>query len=346
VTDFPMVSIIVPCRNEARYIERCLDSIVANDYPVDRFEVLVVDGMSEDETRKIVAAYQKRHQSVRLLENAKRITPVAMNIGIKNARGTIVAIMGAHTTYEKDYISKCVKFLHEYKADNVGGILKTVRGTKTSVGRAIALALSNLFGAGNSYFRIGSKEPRWVDTVFGGCYRKEVFEKIGLFNEDFVRSQDMDFNIRLTKAGGKILLHPEIVGYYYAEPNLRAFARHNFSDGIWAIYPLQFGGTFFRPRHLIPLAFVLSLVGAVLLSIFFPVCLWLLLAIVGLYLAASVYFSLKIALRERRPGYLFLMPLVFLTRHIAYGVGSLYGLLKLLVSRRFWRKRRGEKAGA
>jgi glycosyltransferase involved in cell wall biosynthesis len=344
MAELPLVSAIVPCRNEERYISQCLDSIVANDYPKDKLEVLVVDGNSEDRTRKIVAGYQQRYESIRLLDNVKKITPVAMNIGIKNARGMIIMKMDAHTTYEKDYISKCVKFLYEYNADNVGGILQTVPGAETTMAKAIALALSNPFGAGNSYFRIGSKEPRWVDTVSFGCYRREIFDKIGVYNEKLVRSQDMDLNIRLTKAGGKILLHPEIVGRYYADPDLGVFAKHNFADGVWVIQPLKFGGMFLRPRHLIPLAFVLSLVGSALLSIFFPVFLWLFLSIVGLYLAISIYFSFRLLARERKLSYPFVMPIVFLTRHIAYGAGSFYGLLKLLVSKEFWRKRLGKRA--
>jgi len=336
MNDLPSVSVIIPCRNEEKFISQCLDSVIANDYPKDKFELLVVDGISEDGTRKVLQHYARRYPFITVLDNPKRITPVAMNIGIKNARGIIIVKMDAHTTYEKDYISKCVKFLYDYNADNVGGVLRTVPSSKTTVGKAIALVLSNPFGAGNSYFRIGSKEPRWVDTVSFGCYRREVFDKIGLYNEELAKSQDMDFNIRLTKAGGKILLHPEIVGYYYAEPNLRAFSKHNFTDGVWAIYPLKFGSTLFRLRHLIPLAFVLGLIGSLLLSIFSSIFLWLFLFIIGLYLVASIYFSLRLAIRERNFKCLFIMPIVFATRHIAYGFGSLCGLLKVLISREFW----------
>ena len=304
----PFVSIIIPCRNEEKFIGKCLDSIIAQDYlnphplPGDALpqvgreegrgsiEVLVVDG-SEDETRDIIRRYTQEHSFIRLLNNPKKVTPCALNIGIKNAKGEIILWMSAHSRYEKDYISKCVKYLKEYDADNVGGVMITLPRDNAFIGKAIATVLSHPFGVGNSVFRTGAKEPKWVDTVFGGCYKKEVFDKIGLFNESLVRSQDMEFNLRLKKTGGKILLAPDIVSYYYPKSNLKDFFIHNFEDGSWVTYPLKFGIKAFSWRHLIPLFFILGLVGTGILGIFFSPLLWLFLFVLSSYLLVNLYHS-------------------------------------------------------
>ncbi len=323
------VSIIIPCRDEEKYIEKCLDSIITNDYPKDKMEVLVIDGMSEDGTRKIIKDYSKKFPFIKLLENKNKFTPFGLNTGIKAARGKIIVRMDAHATYAKDYISKCVAYLNKYKADNVGGIIKTLPAKDTLFAKAIALSLSHPFGAGFSYFRIGSEKPKWVDTVFSGCYRKEIFEKIGLFNEKLIRSQDLEFNLRLKKRGGRILLAPSIISYYYPSSTFKEFLKHNFIDGIWSIYPLKFVKMPFSVRHYIPLIFVTNLIGLLLLSVFFPIFLWLFLLISGLYFLVNIYFSFKITTQEKSFRYLFIMPIIFASRHIAYGLGSIFGLIKL-----------------
>ena len=342
----PLVSVIIPCRNEEKYIGHCLDSILGQDY--SKIEIVVVDGLSEDKTKEILAKYQQQHSFIGVFDNPKKTTPISLNIGIKNSGGEIVVFIGSHASYEKDYLSKCVKYLQDYKADNVGGRLITVPAENTVMAKAIAFVLSSFFGSGNSSFRtIGEnkvlpnkerhgssfradlEKPKWVDTVFGGCYRKKVFQKIGLFNEDLIRSQDMELNLRLKKSGGKILLAPDIVAYYYPKANFKDFFVHNFNDGIWALYPLKFVKTPLKIRHYIPLIFVLSLITTGLLTIFLPVFIYLFLFIVCLYLLTTCYFSFKITIKEKDARYLFLMPAVFASRHIGYGLGSIWGLLKL-----------------
>jgi len=307
------ISIIIPCRNEEKYIEKCLDSILNQDYPKERMEVLVVDGMSEDKTREIISKLKTQNSKlkIRVIDNPKKFTPFAFNIGIREAKGEIIMLAGAHATYEKDYVSKCVKYLKEYNADCVGGVLKTIPAENTLIGKAIAISLSHPFGVGTSLFRIGAKEPKEVDTVFGGCYKREVFEKIGLFNENLLRSQDMEFNLRLKKAGGKILLFPDIVAYYYPQSNFKNFFLHNFQDGIWAILPFKLAKTPFKLRHYIPLFFVLTLPISIL-----P------------YILLSLFFSTQIAFREKDFRLFFLMPIAFFCRHFGYGLGSIWGIFK------------------
>lgn len=329
-TNIIEVSIIIPCRNEEKFIGMCLDSIISQDYPREKLEILVIDGMSKDKTKKIVKKYSKKHPLIRLIENPQYFTPFGLNLGITNTIGDIIIRMDAHAIYTKDYISKCVNYLKKYNVDNVGGVIKILPRNKTLIGQSIALALSHPFGTGNSYFRIGSKEPRMVDTVFGGCYKKEIFDKIGLFNENLIRSQDIEFNLRLKKAGGKTLLAPDIVAYYYPKNSLWDFFIHTISDGIWAIYPLKFQKMPFKIRHYIPFIFITSLIILLLLSMFLPTLFWIVIFFIGLYLLTSLFFSIKIMLKEKKIRYLFIMPIVFATRHIAYGLGSIFGLIKLL----------------
>ena len=327
------VSIIIPCRNEEKFIGRCLSSVVAQDFPKEDLEVLVIDGMSEDKTEAIIKSFSLKYPFIKMFKNPKKITPSALNIGIKASNGEIIIRMDAHATYKKDYVSKSVRYLEKYKADNIGGIWIIIPRKNTLIGKTIAKVMSSPFGAGNAYYKIGSEKLKEVDTVPFGCYRRGVFKKIGLFNENLVRSQDMEFNLRLKKSGGKIFLFPEIVGYYYVRSNLKDFFIHNFEDGIWSVYPLKFVKMPFKLRHYIPLIFVLGLFFSLILSIFSIVGKILFVLIFGTYLFFSLFFSLKIALIEG-PKYFFAAPLVFFVRHFGYGLGSVYGLIKLFCARK------------
>lgn len=334
------ISLIIPCRNEKNYIAGCLDSIIANDYPKERLDVMVVDGMSDDGTRSIIEEYISRFPFIRLLNNPKRIIPTAMNTGIRNARGSIIMKIDAHSSYERDYISKCVKYLLEYGADNVGGIVKMLPRKDTVVGKSIVLALTSPFGAGNAYFRTGAKEPRWADTAFPGCYRKDVFDRVGLYDENIARSEDVAINSKLRRADGKILLVPDIISNYYTRSTFREFIWHNFDNGFWITYPIKYHRWLFSWRHLVPMAFVSSLIVSLLLTIFFPLILWIFILILGAYFLLSIYFSTQLALKGKNMKYLGYLPLVFGALHIVYGLGSIYGVVRTLVSSEFWTNRR------
>ena len=326
----PFISVIIPCRNEEKFIAECLDSLILQDFPRENLEILVIDGMSEDRTKEIIKEYCQRYPFIKALDNPQKITPIGLNLGIKKSSGDIIIRMDAHTRYNKDYISKCVEYLDKSLADNVGGVTKTVSSSKGLVSQAVALCLNSFFGSGNSRFRTGVKKPMFVDTVFGGCYKREVFDKVGFFNEKLVRSQDIEFNLRLRKAGGKILLVPEIISYYYPKSNLKDFFWHNLEDGIWAVLPLKLSKAPLRLRHYIPLFFILGLFGSLLFSLFFKDFIWLFLLIIIAYFLLSFFFSLRISLKENNLLLLFLLPAVFFVRHLAYGLGSIIGLFKLM----------------
>ena len=334
----PFISIVVPVRNEENYIVRCLQSIVEQDYSKERLEILVVDGMSGDRTREIVKKYVQQYPFIKLFNNSKRIVPSALNIGIKQAKGEIIMRMDAHNVYAKDYISKCVKYLKEYNADNVGGICITLAGGNSILGQAIALTLAHAFGVGNAYFRIGSKKPKYVDTVPFGCYKREVFEEIGLFDEELVRNQDDEFNLRLIKNGGKILLVPEIVSYYYSRDSLSKLWNMYFQYGYFKPLVAQKIGAVLTWRQIIPPIFASALILAALLSFFSNFVAWLFLLIIGVYFCANLLFSFSIALKTG----LKLLPFLqisFATLHLSYGLGYLKGILDFIVRKKNLKKK-------
>lgn len=336
----PLVTVVVPCRNEEKHIARCLDSILANDYPKERIEILVLDGMSEDRTREIVKSYCERYEMIRLVDNPEKHIPVAMNVGIRNAKGDTIMKMDAHSTYQTDHIGLCVEYQEKYGAENVGGVWKMLPGADSATARAIVLSMAHRFGSGNAKIKVGASQPTWSDSAAFGCFKKELFSRIGLFDERLKSSSDMDMNNRIRAAGGRILLVPQIVVNYHADPTLKKFWKHNFADGVWTTYVMKFGSNAWSWRHWVPLAFVLSLLGSFTLAAFFPVFLWLGLGIAGLYAATNLAVSLQIALREKNLGQLLQLPGVFAVRHLAHGAGALFGLVLMALPGVQWKGRR------
>jgi cellulose synthase/poly-beta-1,6-N-acetylglucosamine synthase-like glycosyltransferase len=321
------VSVIVPCRNEARFIERCLDSILASDYPTDRMEIIVADGTSIDGTREILNAIGARDSRLRVIDNPEQITPVALNRAIAASDGEIVIRFDAHAVMPHDYLRRCVDLLQSSGADNAGGSIRTIPQSKGPFSGPIASVLSSRFGVGNSEFRTsdGQQGPRLTDTVFGGCWHRDLFFRIGGFNERLTRSQDIEFNLRIVRAGGKIVLDPAIVCDYYARATLASFWVHNFSNGVWALMPFAFSDIVpVRLRHLIPLAFVTSLAASTILP--FP---WSI-AVASAYASVNLAASIQIAIAKRRLSYLALMPVAFASLHLAYGLGGAWGCVRFI----------------
>lgn len=325
------ITIAIPARNEEKFIGHCLDSLLLQTHPKELTEIIIVDGASADHTKQVALEYAKKYPFIKVLDNPKKYTPYSMNIGVKNATGDAVTIGGAHSTYEKDYLEKCVRYLNEYPdAANVGGGIRTTPSRDTLTAKGIVAALSSFFGAGNSLFRTGITTPTWADTVFGGCFRKELFEEVGYFNEHLTRSQDMEFNIRLKKAEKKILLVPDIVSIYHPKATFWSFFIHNLKDGIWAILPMKYGARMFKLRHLLPFFFVAGLIGSLLLSLLVPFFIYFFYIGLGLWILAALYFSVKISLREKT---IVLLPFIFIAfavRHFGYGLGSIVGFIRLI----------------
>ena len=318
---------IIPIRNEEKRIAECIESLIAQSYPQDRLEVLLVDGQSDDQTRPLVQKYCDHYRFIRLLDNPRQIVPVALNLGIREAKGEIIIRMDAHTYYDREYVAKCIETLARVDADNVGGPIETLPGDDTLVAKAIALATSHPFGVGNSKFRTET-QAQYVDTVPFGAFRRNLFERVGYFNERLERNQDIEFNSRIIQSGGKIYLNPEIKSHYYNQASLGGLWRHNFKNGLWNIFTLSLNKGSLSWRHFIPFVFVVSLLATMLLALITPWGGVGFVLIVLSYMCANLFFSLPLAIR-RLPQSILILPLAFATLHFSYGLGSLSGLIQL-----------------
>jgi glycosyltransferase involved in cell wall biosynthesis len=328
----PFVSIVVPCRNEEAYLARCLDSILAGDYPRDRLEVLVVNGGSTDRTAEVLARYVATHPGIVALENPRGTTPAALNIGIRAAAGGIIVRMDAHVLYPPDYVRRLVAGLEESGADNVGGVLETVPAEDTPTARAIALGISHRFGVGNSHFRIGVDERREVDTVPFGCFRREVFERIGLFDEELIRNQDDEFNFRIITQGGRVLLLPDVFCRYFARRSLDQLARMYYQYGYFKPLVARKVGRVMTVRQLVPALLVAALSASAALAIWLPSARAVFALVTASYLSLVLVCSAA-AIRTHGIRCGAALAAVFPTLHFSYGAGFLLGIRDHLLTR-------------
>ena len=334
---WPRVTVIVPCLNEVRYIGACLDSILHTGYPLDRLEVLVVDGQSTDGTREIVTRYVEQHPLIRLLENSGRVVPSALNIGIQAATGDVIARMDAHVVYPPEYLPRLVQGLQQYHVDNIGGCVITRPVDDTATARAIAIALSHPFGVGNSWFRLGVRGARFVDTVPFGCYPREVFKRIGTFDQEMVRNQDDEFNNRILRTGGRVMLLPDVFCYYYARGSYTKLARMYYQYGAFKPLAARKSGRITTLRQLIPAAFITALGTSLMGAPVSPAAAGVAAVIGGVYTLGVLGCAARVA---RKQGLRCAIALAgaFPVLHASYGVGFLRGLLDGVFGRRSrWR---------
>lgn len=330
-TKTDIISVVIPCRNEQRYIERCLNSIINSDIGKEQIEVLVVDGESKDLTVSLVRKYQEKHPFIRLLTNPKKISASAQNIGIRNAVGDFILMMDAHCLIEKNYLSTCKKHLKFHpEADGVSGLMMTKPKENTFMGDAIVKALCSKFGVGQSSFRTGTMKVIEVNTAFCCLYRREVFNKAGFYNEDLPRGQDFEFNQRVRAANCRLFIIPQTNCVYFARSRYNwNFVRYYLMEGFWAIYPYKIvGRQYLTLSHMIPSVFVLSLLSTFLLGFYQPVFWGIASLILAVYFIISLASSLKISIKERKPRNLILIPIICFTIHFSYGLGSVYAFIK------------------
>ena len=319
------VSVIVPVYMEEAYIENCIKSLIEQEFPREKMEWIFVDGGSTDRTRDILKRYQKEYPCLlKYYDNPKRIQSCAMNIGIKHALGRYIIRLDAHAEYPSDYIAKCVSYLENTDADNVGGIIITKSRSKT--GTNIAKMLSSKFGVGNSKFRTYGSSG-YVDTVPYGAFRKEVFEKWGGFDERLARGEDNEINYRIRKNGGKVFMTSDITSTYYCRDTFKSLCEMAFQNGKWNVITNKYVPGSMGIRHFVPLAFLSSLIGSCIGSFRSKTIRKMLIGEMGSYLILDGYFSC--CLGETIFDKLQLMSLYFLF-HLSYGAGSLIGLKELL----------------
>lgn len=324
----PKLSIIIPCLNEERYIGQCLTSIINSTYPKDSLEILIVDGGSSDRTQHIIQTLMCRYPFIRLLDNPKQITPVALNIGILESIGEYIIRLDAHAEYPEDYCERLVTQSISLDAANVGGICKTHILHSTPTSNAIKNVLSDPYGVGNALFRTGILTITEVDTVPFGCFPRETFEKYGLFNEQLIRNQDIELNKRLLKGGGKIYLLPDVECIYYARETYTTLAKNNYQNGYWNILTPYYTGTLtsLSLRHFVPLGFVMALLMPLLISPFYPPLLWITFTIAFFYL----FIIGKRAWKIKNCTTWFHQIWAFTVLHFSYGFGSIGGIIALV----------------
>ncbi len=334
--DLPFVSVIMPVRNEADFIGQALQSILDSDYPAGKMEVLVVDGDSSDDTRRIVEKLSESDERIKIFDNPRRIVPTAMNIALKQMRGDVFIRIDGHAKVPADFISKSIQCLNEHPdAWIVGGYIETV--ATDFIGKAIAAAMSSPIGAGNARFRLGDYEG-WVDTLAFGAHHKWVVDKIGYFDEELVRNQDDEFNMRVILAGGKIWMSKSIRSTYFARSSLGKLWRQYFQYGFWRIRTLQKHKRPGALRQLVPLLFVLSILFFGVTGLFWRLCWYLLETGMIFYVMALFVGAFIVGLKS---GWRFVpvAPLVFAILHFAYGLGCLWGLIRFSILKGWGMKR-------
>lgn len=323
----PFISVILPVRNEERFITACVASIFAQDYPQEQMEVIFVDGCSEDRTVELLHEMQKAHPQIVVLHNPNRTVPYAMNIGIEKSRGEVIVRLDAHAEYPPDYIRLSVETLLTRECDNAGGVFET-RG-RGFMGEAIAEMLKTPLGVGNATYRL-TQEDGYVDTVPFGCFRRELFERIGGFDERMTRNQDNELNFRIRKNGGKIYLNHNIRVLYYCRDTMRGIMKMGYMNGKWNVITMTLVPGSMGVRHFVPLAFVLSTIVLLLLTLVTRSLLFggLLALEWGAYLLLDVFYAYTIA-KEKGWRFLPVEIVLYPAFHFAYGFGSLCGIAAL-----------------
>lgn len=324
--EIPLISVILPIRNEQSYIIGTLEAINSQTYPPEFIEVIVADGQSNDQTVILVEKFatERSKFSVRLVNNKQRIFSTGFNEALKYAKGQVVVMLGGHSRISPTYLEQCVSYLIDTQADCVGGVINTHGDTPIS--ESIALAMSTSFGVGGVAFRITKKNiVKEADTVAFGTYRKEVFDKIGVLDISLVRNQDDEFNYRLRKMGGKIVLVSSIRVDYSSRGNLIKLWKQYFQYGYWKVRVMQKHPAQMHLRQFVPPAFVAFLLSGGILALLNVTIVKLWLIVLISYIFISLFVSMNIS---RHDGWCHFarLPLIFATLHISYGLGFLIGL--------------------
>ena len=317
------IKVIIPCRNELGYIGKCLDSLVHCNQTGVELHVWVVDGMSDDGTRALVGEYAERYSFIKLVDNARRTTPYALNLGLEPLDYDIGIILGAHAVVDADFIINNARVLEQHpEVGCAGGIIRNVHENEWS--EIISLAMSSVFGVGNAHFRTGGKSG-YVDTVAFGAYRREVFERVGFFDEELARNQDDEFNYRVLQGGFKIYLDPAILSDYYVRGSISKLYKQYDQYGYWKVFVNKKHGAVTTLRQLAPPLWVFFLLVGWTGVLIHPILGGMYAVVVAMYVALAFYTASRMPVKSLRN---FLMLLrTFGVLHFSYGLGYLRGVI-------------------
>ncbi len=329
------ISIIMPVYNEEKHIREALDSLLDNDFDFRDSEIIIVDGMSSDNTRSIIKEYVTRHGFIKLCDNPGKMQAKALNIGLSIAKGELIIRCDAHSIYPRDYIARLAEAHKQSRADNIGGVWETVPADGSVRARAIAGVMNSIFGTGLSYRTIKNRGDIFTDTVPFGSFKKTLVKKTGPYDESLKIGEDLDYNIRIRKNGGKILMLTGLVTKYIARGNFKKLAGMSFNYGLWKTVINRKHKMLTSVRHLFPPVFLLTLAVLIAVSFLYRLLFLPLTAVSGLYLLLCIAFSIAGTFKKReRAGYFFFMTAGFVIYHVFYGAGYIAGLTGLFSSRR------------
>jgi len=319
----PIVSLIVPCYNEEKTIRILMDAFLAQTYPLDEMEVVIADGLSQDETRAEIARFQREHPelAVKVIDNSAQIIPAALNAAIRSSSGEIIIRMDAHSAPAPDYVERCVDALNAGLGDNVGGVWDIRPSAEGWVAASIAAAAAHPLGVGDALYRHAT-QAQSVDTVPFGAFRRELIERIGFFDETLLANEDYEFNTRIRQSGGTVWLDPAIRTIYFSRPNFGRLSKQYFNYGYWKWRMVQRYPTTLRWRQFLPPVFVLSLFFWLILGLFLPISFFILALELLLYFCILFIAALKV----NKLG----LPIAILTMHVAWGGGFLWSALTSL----------------
>jgi len=324
----PLVSVVVPCYNEETTIRPLLESLYRQTIPCNQLEVVIADGMSDDQTVDQIRKFQSENPdlTVKVVTNEKRTIPSGLNRAIKAACGEYILRLDAHCIPQDDYIERTVADLAQGLGDNVGGVWEIRPGGKGWLSRSIALAASNPLAVGDARYRY-TDQAGYVDTVPFGAYHRTLIEKMGYYNEELLTNEDYEFNTRVRQAGGKIWLNPKIRSVYIARANLASLARQYWRYGYWKVKMLRLYPKTIRWRQALPPAFVASLLVLGILSFWLVGARWLLLTEMAIYFILLGLVGLQMAIKHADPGLIVGIPLAITVMHLSWGSAFIWSMI-------------------
>jgi succinoglycan biosynthesis protein ExoA len=324
----PEVSIIIPCLNEEKTILGLLEAVLHQTYAYTKLEVIIADGLSEDNTRLKIAEFQVQHPDlpILVLDNAVRRIPTGLNLAIRAANAPIICRMDAHAIPAADYIERSVDALTSGLGDNVGGVIDVKPGADTVIAKAISVATAHPLGVGDAKYRWTTKAGE-ADTVAFGTYYKSKVEEIGYYNEELRVNEDYEFNSRLRASGGKIWIDPLIRAVYYSRSTLKTLAKQYFTYGFWKLRMLRRNPETLRWRQALPPLFVLGILVLLLFSAFMMWARVFLMFYLGVYLLILIAASVKVAFNKSDLRLVFGIPLAIMDMHFCWGAGFWWSIL-------------------
>ena len=322
----PFISIVIPVYNEEKNIGKCLDSLLNQNYPEDKYEIIVVDGNSEDNTKKIVEKYTKKYSNIKILDNPERNTAVGRNIGIKNSKGDFILNFSGHAFAEKNLLSTLSKKLIDADKSIAGVGCRFETITNNSISKGIHFVLTSKLGGFGTTFNQPEKEC-FMDSIAFTLYRREIFDEVGLFDPDFWVGQDGELNLRIREKGYKLLYSPETKVYHEKRDSFSSYSSQMFKYGVAAYKRIKKHKNS-KIIYFMPSLTIISLLFFLLLSLFYKVFLYLILFYALSYIIISLTYSIKSTIKEKNPRYLFITVPLYIITHFCYGIGFLYGVLK------------------